>query len=102
TCTVHASGNTNQLNDTTETNKSISAMFAIHQYTMNVTTVGNGTVTKNPDQPLYDHGTIVDLTAIPATGWHFVDWSGDASGNANGLEVRIGGNEDCPFELRVH
>jgi hypothetical protein len=42
--------------------------------------IGSGSVTKVPDQPLYDYGSSVELTATPAAGWHFVGWSGDASG----------------------
>ena len=33
---------------------------------------GSGSVAKLPDQALYDHGTVVQLTATPAVGWHFV------------------------------
>jgi len=46
-------------------------------YTLGVTTVGSGSVTKNPDQASYNNGTVVELTAVPDTGWTFNGWSGD-------------------------
>jgi hypothetical protein len=33
------------------------------------------TVTVEPDQPAYNHGDVVTLTAVPATGWELVSWS---------------------------
>ena len=47
------------------------------QHTLTVNTVGNGTVDVDPDQPLYDYGTEVILTAIPDLGWEFIGWTGD-------------------------
>jgi len=47
----------------------ITASFSSIQYTVNVSTVGNGTVTKSPDQPTYDCGSKVNLQAIPDAGW---------------------------------
>ncbi len=70
----------------------ISASFAINTYTLAVNAT-NGTVSKDPDQPTYNHGTIVQLTATPNAGWTFIDWSGDASGSANPLSVTMDGNK---------
>jgi hypothetical protein len=39
----------------------------------------NGTITKTPNATEYDSGTVVGLKAIPNTGYHFVNWSGDVS-----------------------
>jgi len=58
-------------------------------YTLTILTVGNGTVTKNPDQPSYESGTVVQLTATPATGWVFSGWSGDLTGSANPVDVTV-------------
>ncbi len=49
---------------------------AVAQYTLTVTTSGNGTVTKTPDQPLYNSGASVILAATPTAGWEFTGWSG--------------------------
>jgi uncharacterized repeat protein (TIGR02543 family) len=99
-----ASGNTNPLNVTMDSNKSITATFAVDQHTVSVTTVGNGTVGKSPDQPTYDYGSTVQLTATPATGSHFTGWSGDASGNTNPLDVTVDGDKNitATFALDQH
>src|SRR2546426_343355 len=89
-----ASGTANPLSVTMDGNKNITATFAINTYTLSVTTVGNGTVTKSPNQATYNHGTVVQLTATPAVGWRFVGWSGDASGLANPLSVTMDGNKN--------
>jgi uncharacterized repeat protein (TIGR02543 family) len=88
-----ASGTTNPLSVTMNSNKSITANFAINTYSLNVTAV-NGTVTKNPSQSAYDSNTTVQLTATPATGYRFVNWSGDASGSSNPVSVFMNANKN--------
>ena len=97
-----ASGSTNPLQVTMDGNKNITATFTINTYTLTVTPVGNGSVGKSPDQPDYDFGTLVDLTATPATGWHFVGWSGDASGDANPLQVTMDGNKNITATFAIN
>ncbi len=58
-------------------------------YTITITTVGNGTVTKDPDLATYEAGTVVQLTAVPATGWVFSNWGGDLSGSENPVSVTV-------------
>jgi len=53
------------------------------EYTLTVDTVGDGYVSKDPDQAVYLHGDSVGLTAIPADGWEFSEWTGDLTGNVN-------------------
>ncbi len=77
-------------------NRTLVANFLINSYTLNVTAnpVIGGTVTKNPDQLKYDHGTNVQLTATPNAGYVFVSWSVDASGSANPLGVTMTANKN--------
>jgi hypothetical protein len=77
-------------------NHTIEAQFEINTYTLTVSVVGNGSVTKDPDQQTYDHGTTVTLTATPDTGYHFVSWSGDVpSGHEtdNPLTITMNSNK---------
>jgi uncharacterized lipoprotein YddW (UPF0748 family) len=55
-------------------------------------TNGAGTVTRSPVQDSYASGSLVTLTANPATNANFVEWSGDASGADNPLTVRMTNN----------
>lgn len=48
----------------------------------NITIVGSGSVNLVPDPPGY-YGTNDTLTAIPDTGYQFLQWSGDLTGSAN-------------------
>jgi uncharacterized repeat protein (TIGR02543 family) len=73
-------------------NRSLIANFAINTYTLAVTAV-NGTVAKVADQPRYNHGSSVVLTATPAAGYVFSSWSGDATSTANPLTVSMTSNK---------
>ena len=61
--------------------------------TISVNVAGNGSVTKTPDQPNYNLGDSVLLTAIPDPGWMFVGWSGALSGSDNPDTVVVTGDE---------
>jgi uncharacterized repeat protein (TIGR02543 family) len=67
--------------------RTLTARFEINTYSLNVSTVGIGTVTRNPDQGTYTHGTPVGLKATPSGGYHFVGWSGDSTGTADTLFI---------------
>jgi hypothetical protein len=50
------------------------------QYTLTTTAGTGGTITAPPTSPTtHDAGEVVIITAAPATGYHFVDWTGDVS-----------------------
>ncbi len=53
------------------------------EWTLSVSTVGSGSVTKDPNQPTYINGTSVSLTANPGVGWDFDHWELDISGSSN-------------------
>jgi uncharacterized repeat protein (TIGR02543 family) len=99
-----AGGATNPLPVTMNANQSITATFAINTYALSVSVIGSGTVTRNPNQASYDHGTVVQLTATPATGWHFVGWSGDLSGTTNPASITMSSarNVTATFAIDTH
>jgi PKD repeat protein len=53
------------------------------QYTLTTNTVGQGSIALNPTGGTYNDGTVVTLTANPASGWQFDGWSGALSGSTN-------------------
>ncbi len=59
------------------------AIFIQDDYTLTVNTVGNGSVSKVPNQVTYQYGDEVTLTATPDSGWGFAGWSGDLTGFTN-------------------
>ena len=66
------------------------------EYTLNVAVapVGSGSVTKNPDQASYPSGTVITLSAVPASGYKFVGWSGDVVSTDNPVQVTMNGDKD--------
>ncbi|MDI6765500.1 MAG: hypothetical protein QME52_01540 [Bacteroidota bacterium] len=85
-------GSANPANITMNANKTITTNFAINTYTLTINAT-NGTVTNNPNQPTYNHGTSVQLTATPATGYSFVNWSGDLTGSTNPVNITMNSNK---------
>ncbi|MEE8391152.1 MAG: hypothetical protein V3S14_10200 [Anaerolineae bacterium] len=72
-------------------------LLTVPTYTLTVVVspaVG-GTVTPNPPgrvytEPLvYDGGTVVTLTANPASGYEFIRWSGDLTGMSSTMIITM-------------
>jgi hypothetical protein len=86
------SGSENPEEITIDSDKEVTAHFTINEYTLTINIEGNGTVIKDPEQEEYEYGTIVELTAVPGTGWSFSHWDGDITGSENPVNITI--NED--------
>jgi hypothetical protein len=61
--------------------KSVTANFAINTYTLTISSDGNGSVTRAPLGPTYNHGTTVTLTPVPNTNYQFLSWTGTNAGD---------------------
>jgi hypothetical protein len=59
------------------------------EYTLTITTVGNGAIAIDPDQPTYHLNDVVQLTAIPDPGWSFTEWTGDFTCTCNPASITI-------------
>ena len=72
-------------------NHTISAAFAVSDYTLTVSYAGNGTgsVLLNPPGPSYAAGTLITLTATPLISSTFTGWSGDVNGTSNPITVTM-------------
>ncbi|GAI24968.1 unnamed protein product, partial [marine sediment metagenome] len=68
---------------TMDSDKTVTAHFTEDQYTLTINIDGNGAVIKDPDQTTYTHGTVVELTANPDSGWSLSHWSDDLTGSNN-------------------
>jgi uncharacterized repeat protein (TIGR02543 family) len=88
-----ATGIINPVTVTMDANKTVTANYTINNYTLNVAAV-NGSVVKNPDQLTYDYGTIVELTAVPASGYAFTSWSGDLTGAVSPKSLLMNANKN--------
>lgn len=63
-----------------------------YSLTTNVSPSGGGTVTRSPNATTYASGTVVTLTATPASGYTFTGWSGDVTGTASSVTVTMTAN----------
>ena len=90
-----ATGTTNPLTVTMNSNKNITANFTAvaNTYELNVTAV-NGSALKNPNLTAYNSGAVVLVTATPDVGYTFTSWSGDATGTTNPLTVTMNANKN--------
>jgi len=95
-----ASGSENPISVTVTGNMNITANFSQITYTLNVTTIGSGSVTKNPNLTEYPAGTSVMLTATPARFWNFLRWTGNASGNNPTVTVIMDGNKNVQARFK--
>ena len=73
--------------------KTVLAYFVPLYCTLTVYIIGNGSVIKDPDLPMYLRGTEVELTAIPDPGWEFSHWTGALQGPQNPDTVVMDGNK---------
>jgi YD repeat-containing protein len=64
----------------------------VGEFTLAVNVVGSGTVTKNPDQPVYSAATSVTLTAVNGSQG-FTEWSGDLTGSTNPTNIVMDGDK---------
>ena len=90
-----ASGTDNPLTVVMTSDKTITASFIKKKYALTVDVVGQGTVSeqvisagKSTD---YNSGSLVRLTAVAATGWQFVSWSGISDSTDPIIEVLVSG-----------
>jgi uncharacterized repeat protein (TIGR02543 family) len=70
----------------------VTAVFSLNAYTITISAT-NGSITKAPEQASYAHGSSVQLTPQPSTGYSFTGWSGDLTGNTNPASITMDGNK---------
>lgn len=63
------------------------------EYTLTINVVGSGSVARDPDQPTYLYGTLVNLTANADCSWMFDHWDGDLSGSENPENITMDSNK---------
>jgi hypothetical protein len=99
-----ASGSSNPVQVTMTGDKSVTANFTLLRYLLMLTAnpPGGGSINANPPPEgdgKYASGTVVTLTANPATGYLFSSWSGDASGPNNPTQVTMSGNKNVTADF---
>lgn len=75
---------TSTCNVTLTANATVTATFKLRTYTLSTATypISGGTAARNPAGPSYAAGTKVAVTATPAAGYVFSNWTGACTGTA--------------------
>jgi hypothetical protein len=82
------SGNVSSITTTVNANKSIVATFIkIYGLTASVSPAGGGIV--SPAGGTYDEGSNIVVNAVPASGYRFDHWSGDAAGSVASIVLNM-------------
>ena len=63
------------------------------QYALTTTVIGEGSVSRSPDKPLYDSDESVQITAIPSADYDFTGWEGDQLGTINPVTITMTQNK---------
>lgn len=81
----------------------VTAVFTERTYPLNLSIVGDGTVTEQIIQQRaseYPGDTVLELTANASDGWHFLRWDGDATGEDPEIQVTITGETSMTAVFR--
>jgi len=84
--------NSNPLSIKVDQNYSLIANFSLKQYQLAITINGEGTVNEKvleQKSKKYEHGTMVELTAVPAQGWKFKEWQGAIANAENPVQLTV-------------
>lgn len=83
-----ASGNATSVSITMNADKNATASFRkVYPLTITISPSNGGSV--SPAGGNYDAGSSITLTAIPASGYRFDKWDGDASGNTTSANITM-------------
>jgi hypothetical protein len=89
-----ASGSSNPVQVTMDSNKSVTAHFRLKHYSLTTSVSPSGSGTVNPSGGTYDTGTVVTLTADANTYYKFDHWGGDAGGTSTSTTITMDGNKN--------
>ncbi|MEF8873941.1 MAG: hypothetical protein V5A88_04630, partial [Candidatus Thermoplasmatota archaeon] len=95
-------GTEEQITITMDGNKTITAVFEEHRYTLDVTTDGQGSVNIEPDKEEYEPTEQVTLTAEPAEHWDFVEWTGDYEGEEEEITITMDEDKSITALFEIH
>jgi len=82
-------GSQNPITITMSSSMTVTAFFTINRYTLSTSFTPSGSGNVSPGGGTYDAGMQVTLTAIPAAGWRFDYWSGDAIGTSKTVTITM-------------
>lgn len=76
------------------TNKTVTAIFEQIRYSLSTSASSSYGGIVSPNSGTYDAGTRVTLIALPASGYQFDHWGGDASGTSPTVAITMDGDKN--------
>lgn len=73
--------------------KNVTANF-IKQFSLGITVPQGGTVTKTPNQTMYDSNSVVTLNVQNALGYNFYEWTGDTTTKSQSMSVTMNSSKN--------
>mgnify|MGYP002623437998 CR=1 FL=1 len=85
------SGSENPATITVTADVSVTANFTLRNYPLTLSVEGEGSIEEKVVSTKADYasGTVVELTAVPASGWSFDHWEGNLTGGDNPARITI-------------
>ena len=71
--------------------RNITASFTLNTYALNISTTGQGSVT---GAGTYSHGDLVTISAVPSTGFSFLNWEGNGISDIQSATTTVSMTED--------
>lgn len=88
-------GSTNPVNLTIDSNKSITAYFSRETPELTIHTSGEGSTQPAKGSYEFSYGAVIDISAIPDSGWEFDGWTGNVPDiDSNKLEIIMDSDKD--------
>lgn len=94
-------GNNNPDTVIMDSDVTVTAVFLTEYVTLTINIIGNGTVNVTPNLPQYPRDTLVELFAIPDSGWTFLYWSGNLYGSQNPDTILMNGDKTVNAHFAV-
>ncbi|MDR2592810.1 MAG: InlB B-repeat-containing protein [Chitinispirillales bacterium] len=76
-------------------------LTANFEHALTINQIGQGIVSRSPDQTSYSHGTSVTITATPTNGY-FIGWSGASSSKSTSITITMDGNKTLTASFRTY
>lgn len=91
----------NPVNVTMDSNKDVTAVFAPITYDLTTAVTPEAAGSVEPIGGTYNAGTVVALTATPAAGYEFVEWTGDVTGTDNPINVTMDSDKSVTAVFQI-
>jgi hypothetical protein len=96
-------GSTNPTNITMNSDKSVTANFAINRYNLTTSSTSGGNVTiPGEGTYTYNYGTVVNLVATADANYHFVNWTGSLTGSTNPTNITMNSDKNVTANFAIN